>query len=85
MVDEWLTVRQAAKALGRRVNWLYHLIDKEDPRLVVEKREGWPFRVSAKSVAGFEHRPPGNPKFQTKAVTPKRSKNGRDGKVRSAR
>lgn len=86
MAEEWLTVRQAADLMGRGRKWVYQLIDRNDSRLVVEKRDGWPFRILKSSVVNFEHRPPGNPSWQTKTVKrARRSQKTLSGPLRSAK
>lgn len=75
MAEEWLTVRQAADALGRSVKWVYVLL--EDNRLRYRKEEGaqyrsgWQYRIAASSVKSFRHRPrgaPGHTKSPTRAT-----------------
>lgn len=63
---EYLTVKEAAKKLKRRKEWIYYLLQQNDPRLVFI-RPGTEYLISADSVAAFKHRPRGNPTWQTAA------------------
>lgn len=56
VLKDWMTVKQAAKALRRSNKWVYCLI--ADKRLVAEKL-GREFLVSRESVKAFEHQPRG--------------------------
>lgn len=70
---QYLTVKEVAKRLKRRKEWIYYLLGKEDPRLTFI-RPGTEYLVTAESVATFQHRPRGNPGNGGQAVAQDRQK-----------